>query len=474
MMQIHVVNRGDTLSALAQRYGVSLDDIVLVNDIDDPDVLVVGQTLVIPQMNREYVVKPGDSLSIIATKYGITVQQLREANNITNSDLIFVGDLLVIPQVRHTVRSGETVWAIAKRYGVSVEQIVAANQMDNPSKVAVGEILTIPLDDRPTTEVNAYSTDTTDGGKEEVLVLGRHFTYLSPFMYAVQANGTLDTMQDTLLLEAAEETNTLPLLVITNFRNSRFDSDLAASILRNPTLQETLITNILQTMREKGYQGLNIDFEYVYPQDRENYNAFLRRVVARLHPENYLVSTALAPKERADQPGLLYEAHDYKAHGEIVDFVVLMTYEWGWAGGPPWAIAPINKVKDVLDYAVTDIPPEKILLGVPLYGRDWEIPWQEGTFARTISPQGALQLAEEHKVNIQYNETYEAPFFRYVDDTGQRHEVWFEDARSVQAKYRVVKDYKLRGISYWVLGQPFPQNWPVLQNHFRVVKKKLN
>jgi len=167
----------------------------------------------------------------------------------------------------------------------------------------------------------------------------------------------------------------------------------------------------------------------------------------------------------------LYEAHDYQAHGEIVDFIVLMTYEWGWAGGRPLAIAPINKVKQVLDYAITEIPPEKMMMGVPLYGRDWRIPWQQGTFARTVSPFEAVQLAEKYQVQIQYHPTYQSPYFRYTDETGQAHEVWFEDARSVQVKYDTVKAYNLRGVSYWVLGSPFPQNWAVLGENFTIEKQ---
>src|SRR5690625_5686408 len=109
-------------------------------------------------------------------------------------------------------------------------------------------------------------------------------------------------------------------------------------------------------------------------------------------------------------------------------------------------------------------------MGVPLYGRDWRIPLQQGTIARTVSPVEAVELAATYGAAIQYNETYQSPFFRYTDESGQQHEVWFEDARSMQAKYDVIKQYGLRGASYWVLGSPFPQNWPVLQSNFRIRK----
>ena len=224
-------------------------------------------------------------------------------------------------------------------------------------------------------------------------------------------------------------------------------------------------------MKEKGYKGLNIDFENVFPADRENYNQFLQRAVDRLHPEGYFVSSALAPKTSAEQKGLLYEAHDYEAHGRIVDFVVLMTYEWGYRKGPAQAISPLNEIKRVLDYAVTVIPRDKILFGFQIYARDWLLPFVPGQEAETFSQQEAIRRAVQHKVAIQYDPVAQAPFFRYTDDEGRNHEVWFEDARSAQAKFDMVKNYHLRGISYWVLGYPFPQNWLLLGDNFTIRKR---
>ncbi|MEN1968076.1 LysM peptidoglycan-binding domain-containing protein [Lentibacillus sp. N15] len=469
-MQIHVVRRGETLWQIVQRYGSNLNQMVLVNQLDDPNTLVVGQTLVVPNPNREYVVQPGDQLGSIASRYGVSVQELAAANNITDPSILYVGEMLVIPYVQYVIQSGDTLGSIASRHDVTINLLMKANQLTESSVLHPGQRLRIPVGARPIMEINAYSTHINQQGKDEVLVLGRNFTYLSPFMYSVKSDGTITSMQETGLLEAARAHQVAPLLVLTNFSGGNFNSDLAATIFRNPNLQETLITNLLKKIQSKGYAGVNFDFEYVYPEDRDNYTAFLRRVVARFHPEGLLVSTALAPKVKEEQQGLLYEAHDYGAHGKIVDFVILMTYEWGWAGGEPWAIAPINMVREVLDYAVTVIPRNKIMMGIPLYGRDWKIPWQQGTTARTVSPYEAVQLAGQYGAEIQYNTTYQAPFFRYTDNNGQQHEVWFEDARSMQAKYDVMKAYGLRGGSYWVLGNQFPQNWAVLEDNF-VVRK---
>lgn len=113
------------------------------------------------------------------------------------------------------------------------------------------------------------------------------------------------------------------------------------------------------------------------------------------HREGLEISTALAPKTSATQQGRWYEAHDYRAHGEIVDFVVLMTYEWGYSGGPPQAVSPIGPVRDVIEYALTEMPANKIVMGQNLYGYDWTLPYTAGgTPARAVSPQQAIVIAD--------------------------------------------------------------------------------
>lgn len=469
-MKIHVVQTGDTLWRISRSYGTTIQQIIAANGLEDPDRLVPGEALVILEPNQ-YAVQAGDTLWSIAARFGVTIQELVQANRLADPSTLYIGQILTIPYQYHTVQPGETLWAIANRYGTTVSAIVQANRIQNPNVIYAGQTLRIPAPPKPAIEVNTYITSMGEAGARLVAPIAHLLTYISPFSHSVLEDGSLSPLNDDLIIRESRNRNVAPLLVLTNFVEGRFSSDRAALILRNRDIQNKVIENIYTTIKEKGYSGLNIDFEYVYPEDRENYNRFLRRVVERLRPEGYSVSTAVAPKIRADQPGLLYEAHDYAAHGEIVDFVVLMTYEWGWAGGRPWAIAPINEVRKVLDYAVTAIPRNKIVMGVPLYGRDWKIPWVQGTLARTVSPREAVNIAAKYGAAIQYHETYQSPYFRYTDENGQQHEVWFEDARSMQAKYDVVKEYGLRGISYWVLGPAFPQNWPVLDANFTIIKK---
>jgi spore germination protein len=260
-------------------------------------------------------------------------------------------------------------------------------------------------------------------------------------------------------------------MVITNIGESGgFDSDLASTILNNPQIQTTFINNIISTLTAKNYNGVDIDFEYLYPQDKDAYTQFLANLKASLTPLNKSLSVAVAPKYRDSQSGLLYEAHDYQAIGEIADRVIIMTYEWGYVYGEPMAVSPLREVEAVISYAVTRIPSEKILMGMPNYAYDWKTPWQQGDSARTITNTRALEIALDNGSSIQFDSSAQAPYFTYVDTDGSSRIVWFEDARSIDARLNLVTKYNLAGVSYWTINNFYPVNWAVLNSKFNIVK----
>lgn len=134
------------------------------------------------------------------------------------------------------------------------------------------------------------------------------------------------------------------------------------------------------------------------------------------------------------------------------------------------AVAPLPNVRAVLDYAVTEIPREKIYLGIPNYGYDWPLPFRQGeTQAKSISNQAAMEQAAKYGVEIQYDQTAQAPWYAYTAPDGTEHVVWFEDARSMSAKLRLIREYGLYGAGYWNLMRPNPQGWAVLNALYKVV-----
>lgn len=424
-LRIHVVRRGESIYSIARQYNVSPQKIISDNELSNPNQLVVGQTLVILEGTRRHVVAPGQSLYSIAALYKVSVEELLEANpQITNPAQLSVGQTIVIPP--RTINFGST-------------------------------------------EVNGYSFPNI-----ETDVLRKtlpNLTYLSIFSHQVRSDGSLKNINDEPLIRAARAARVAPLMVITNLgEEGGFNSDIAHAILTNQTAQNNLVNNVIRTLREKNYFGLDIDFEYIYPYDRESYNNFLRRMVNTLRPLGYTITTALAPKTSAGQVGKLYEAHDYPVHGALADHVILMTYEFGYTYSAPMAVSPIPGIRRVLEYAVTAIPREKIFMGISNYGYDWTLPYQPGTAARTVTNTGAVDLARRRGAVIQYDPVSQAPFFYYYDDRRRRHVVWFEDARSMLAKFTLANEFRLGGLSYWTIMKYFPQNWLVLSNVYNIRK----
>lgn len=421
-----------------------------------------------------YTVRRGDSLYTIGRQFGVSPQRIAEDNQIPYPEQLVVGQTVVIvtDSIQYTIAPGESLFTIARRFGTTMGQILEANpEITNPASIYPGQVIVVPVPDQKlgSIDVNGYAFPTITANVLSATL--PHLTYISPFSYQVRADGSLVPLDDTTIIQTARAQNVAPLMVITNIlEGGSFDSDLAHTILTNQQVQTTLINNVQQTLRSKNYFGLDIDFEYIYPDDREAYNRFVRRVVDTLHPQGYTVTTALAPKTSAGQRGLLYEAHDYAFHGATVDHVILMTYEWGYTYSPAQAVAPLNRVEEVLRFAVTVIPSEKILMGIPNYGYDWTLPFVQGSAARTLSHTAAVNLALREGAEIMFDAEAQSPFFNYFDDQGREHVVWFEDARSIRAKLALVDKYNLGGVSYWTINSFFPQNWLVLESMYNVNK----
>ena len=186
--------------------------------------------------------------------------------------------------------------------------------------------------------------------------------------------------------------------------------------------------------------------------------------------EPHPVFIALAPKTSRDQRGLLYEAHDYAGMGAAADRSLVMAYEWGYTYGPPMAVAPFSNVEQVMNFAVGEIPPEKMLMGLPNYGYDWRLPYEKGRPARSIGNYEAVALARKYGAEIQYDETAQTPWFRYYNHRGDQHEVWFEDARSYQAKLGLAASLGVRGVSIWNVMRWYQPLYTLLDGYFDIVK----
>ncbi len=426
-MQIHIVRSGETLTSIAGQYGVSVTLLQRLNEVPQSGALAVGQTLVVFDKARTHVVRPGETLSGIARSEGVTELSLYQNNIFLNGS----------------------------------------------SDIEAGEELIVDLGEEKqgTLGVNGYAYPFIRSALLQQTL--PYMTYLTPFTYGFLPTGQLIVPEDEEMLRLAPRYGAVPWMHLSTLtERDTFDNALGSNLLRNPDVQQVLIDNVTRTIGEKGYRGLDVDFEYLDRDLAEEYASFITALRQRLNPEGIPVLVALAPKSSATQQGLLYESHDYALLGEAANAVLLMTYEWGYRYGPPMAVAPMPQVLRVLDYALSEMPREKIFLGVPTYGYDWPLPYEKGkTQALSISPLEALRLARQYGSEIQYDTVSEAPYFYYTAPDGVAHVVWFEDARASLSKFSLARERGLQGVGLWNLMRPSPQTYLVLNGGFNIEKR---
>lgn len=279
-------------------------------------------------------VKEGETLGSIAAKYGVSVYNLLANNGLNLDETLVVGQTVVvlIPRLVITVKEGETLFEIAARYGISQNELLRNNpQLLARNNINAGQALFISYEGERlgSAEINGYAYEYVD------LDLLRqeqpYLTYLAPFTYGFTPQGELIVPRDEPLLEIARDFETAPLLHLSTLtEQGNFSNELASRILNDKAAQEQLIKNVTAEIEQKGFRGLDIDFEFLPVEDSLKYPALIADFRERLSPLGYVVIAALAPKTSTEQKGLLYEGHRYKEIGEAADAVLLMTYEWGY------------------------------------------------------------------------------------------------------------------------------------------------
>lgn len=418
-MEIITVKQGDTVSEIASRYGLSEEKIIADNGLDENGSLIVGQSLLLLFPQSEYIINdPDETITGVSLDTGITARTLFRNN-------IFLSGC---------------------------------------GKLSEGDVLVTRYADTPTLTkiIGGYAYDSISQSLLQTAI--PYMTYLMPFTYGFTPDGSLLSPDDSRLIETATASGAMPLMHLSTLtEQGNFSNELAHLLLTNPDAIKKLYQNAIDTVITKGYYGIDIDFEFLFAQDKERYVEFIRGMTELMNPYGYICVVALPPKTSDEQRGLLYEGIDYKALGEAANYGFLMTYEWGYRFGPPLAVAPIDSVRRVVEYALSRIPSEKILLGISNYGYDWTLPFVRGeSEAISISTVHALDIAKAYGAEISFDEIAMSPYFYYTDSIGREHVIWFEDARSYAAKVGLIEEYNLAGGFIWDLMRENPQGFVTL------------
>ncbi len=417
-------------------------------------------------------VKQGDSLSSLSKQYAVSISDLVQDNQLSNPNNLSVGQCLIINKrsTMYTIKEGDTLAKLSKRFHLSIDEIKENNKnLTEPLKVGSKIKIVFLEKDKHPIEVNGYSYSTIN--KNTLLNSLKYLTYLSIFSYTFNEDGTLNKINEDSIIDDALKYDVAPIMVIANIsKKGGFSTPLANKILESDTISENLFSNIMDVLKEKKYYGVNFDFEYISPKNKDAYVDFIRKAKAYFSKEGFMVSVALASKYSSTQEGLLYTAHDYERIGKYADRIMLMTYEWGYTYSEAMAVSPLDRVKQVIDYAVTVIPREKILMGIPNYGYDFLKVNKDKKAAKGISYQKAIDLAFEKKSEIKRNEKSQTPYYSYVEN-GETHEVHFDDACSFYKKLELMENNNIGGISIWTINTNNNPYYTLLDYFFEIEKK---
>jgi spore germination protein len=270
---------------------------------------------------------------------------------------------------------------------------------------------------------------------------------LSPAWFHADANGMLYG-NDSPAVTAFAKAHGIKVVPIV--ANGEFQQSVSHALVSDGNRQTNLMDSLQWLVNTFGYEGVNIDFENIAPADRDLFSGMMSNVYARLHPLNKLVTAAL-PSKTAETYGGFSGPFDYAALAPNLDLALIMAYDQHYAGGPAGPIADVAWVNDVLNYATTQIPAKKVLLGLPFYGYNWII-GRNG--ARSMSYGDIENTVLGTGAQIQMDAASQSPFFTYSG-----HLVWFENSASLKAKTDLVGVHGLAGWGGWRLGQEDPNFW---------------
>lgn len=425
-MSIHVVQPGETMETIAKRYGIKEDRLILDNDLPNPYNLIVGQSIVITYPTITYTVQEGDTLKGIADSFHISVLQLLRNNPfLSNREFIYPGESFVIS------------------YGDKKGKITT-NGYANPFINLETLRKTLP-----------------------------YLTYLSIFGYTFNENAEIVEPDDDALIQMAKEYHVAPIMLVSTLSFLGIGSAEAAyNILYNEDITDKYIENIIEILRRKGLYGVSFIFSYLTSLNEDVYNRLTEKATKRLNSEGFSVIVSIPPMTEIEANLITFDKINYTRIGDYANQIVIMNYSWGHNPGPPMPAASIFMLRLFVDYVITQVPSDKMVIGVPLFGYAWQLPYIIGvTEANALTFESAINLALDTGSEIKFDEISQNPYFEftvYRAGVPIQYVVWFVDVRSVDAHLGMVTENHFPGIAVWNIMTYFQQMWLLINSQYEI------
>ena len=398
-----------------------------------------------------YVVQFGDNVESIAERYGISIERLISDNGLINPYSLVVGQTIVIlyPKTIHTVMPGDTLESIAESYGTSVMILIRNNPfLHDREFLYQDETIVIDYNTIRDIQINGYTNSFIS---QEILPRAfPYLTFLSVFNYQIvdSDNPIIITFgDDTNIISMAKQYSTIPLLMISALsQTGDINVENVYRFLLDSNLQDKLISNSLQIIRAKEYMGVNFFISNITEYNQNLYLNLFAKISETLRNNGYFFMITMSHDYS------ISENLDYHSISLLVDRITFLQDTWAMQTQPAAPISDISLINPFIEDVTNKISPEYISIGIPLIGYDWVVPFTDGSRANLISLNSALSLAYEHGAIIRVDEVSQTPYFKYTRPLGEaieNHIVWFIDANTFKALDEVIIEHDLIGTGIW-------------------------
>ena len=298
---------------------------------------------------------------------------------------------------------------------------------------------------------------------------------IAPLAYNVDADGIVWGRVDTRVINLANDNKTTVMPII---HNPGFEQEMLTILLDNKIARMRVIESLLDECKKYNYFGIQFDFENLHINSRDNFTNFCIETSEAFHTAGFKFSIAVVPcYEKFPGPTKYFKwlyknwrgGYDYKALGEIADFISVMTYAQHTKRTPPGPIAGIPWVVKNIQFIINEIPPEKLSLGIPVISQHWSTVQDDEKYlanARSWSKElkysNAISIVEQYDAEIKWHEDQKVSFTFFEND-GLFEYIFFEERRSFQHKLDLVKKFRLIGFSAWAIGYEDPKIWELLK-----------
>ena len=372
----------------------------------------------------------------------------------------------------YIVQPNDTIYSITRLFGITTAVLLLANPELQSQGITIGQTLRIPQGElvRSVIEVNGYAPVTVD--PEELRNALPYLTYLSILSYDIRADGTLPPVNDTWLIEAARQKGVEPLMVITNIDPNidpvaGFSAELAHILLFDERIRRSMINNIVATLQQKSYSGVNVNFTEVYPSDYFSLAEFMRALTMRLHPLGLLLVVAPSISILIKQQDALTEANLHIPINSVVDRLILRTAQWVCTYEYS-ETSHIDQLQQAIDFIIRYVSSRKILLSIPGCCYDFRLGAGNNELYSILSSAKADALVQQTGAVFRIDPRSRTSHFTYFGDDGMFHEVLCQSDTNLRAPLDIVRAYNLGGLSFRTIEDFSVASYQMVTSRFEI------